>query len=164
MGECVIYHPLRPPSVEFRQVIIILDNQFCFESGPLRSTPVESGPTSVESGPTPVNSGRIRSDSGRIRSNYRRIRSYYRRIRSNSGPESGRIRYRIQFVYIREDSFALHYFPKLRSVEVNDYDGSSSLRRSLDTLVLYRVDGWTVDSRCGYGRSDCKDDLLFDIC
>ena len=36
--------------------------QFGFESGLLRSTPVESGPT-------PVNSGRIRSDSGQLRSN-----------------------------------------------------------------------------------------------
>ena len=71
MWNNVIYHPFGPPSFEFRQVIIRLDDQFCFKSGPLRSTPVESGPESVESGPTPVNSGQIRSDSG----NSGRIRS-----------------------------------------------------------------------------------------
>ena len=63
-GLCVIYHPLRPPSFVFRQVIIILDILFSVEFGPLRSTPVESGPTPVESGPTPVESGRTTVKSG----------------------------------------------------------------------------------------------------
>ena len=153
----VLYDPLRPLLSKSLQVIIILLQSVFRVSNPwpLRSTPVESGPSwGRKKLGLPVNSGRIRSHSGMTS-----VESGLTTVESGptSGPESSRIRYRFWDIRLYKGGFFRVTWPSetavsrseplrwSQSAAVIGQNGVISIRMaglrwSLDFLVL--TIGW----------------------